>query len=214
MAKKNLDQIDTDQIGKQLPNGQIYWHDVIVAEKLGWSTPEGRDYEQVVYNEELVRIGIEPSVATELKFFSRRRYVEYTAPQLIVDTQVLDPNPASPDEIPGPAEVSPLPSEARAADWNASWGDQPQQANDGPDPVGTAIDVSGTEDADGTTHIVVDESGLLVGQVTAVVPSADPAQPVATADAPTLEVGLPNGGDATASDIVEVKSAPPAAIPF
>lgn len=91
------------QFGRQLPNGAIEWLAEKVAFKLGWTTPGGRATVQAAYDAHLQTIGIVPGAATDLRFYSRERYVGYTDAVEILDFDDVTPEPstgAAPADVP------------------------------------------------------------------------------------------------------------------
>jgi hypothetical protein len=98
MPKKNPDR--EDQWGMQTPDNHIEWHSDIVAGKLGWTTQSGRERVQEKYDDQLGALGVSPTTATSLKFWTRERYTAFTDPVLVVD----DPE----EGAEGEPEVSPV----------------------------------------------------------------------------------------------------------
>lgn len=89
------------QYGRQFPNGAIEWVGDKVALKLGWTTASGRKTVQWAYDAHLRTIGIVPGPATDLRFFSRERFVGYTDAVELIDFDDVTPEPSTGD---APAE--------------------------------------------------------------------------------------------------------------
>lgn len=131
------------QYGRQTPDGKVQWHNAKTAAKLGWTTAQGRLIDQGKFDAELERLGLALHDGNIIKWWTRVQYLAWTEPVALLDST------ATADEEQMDAAAPPV---AFAAD--------------GPQTVGTVVDVSGSAEPGDPTHLVVDDTGLLVGAVT------------------------------------------------
>jgi hypothetical protein len=104
MPKKNLDRVN--EWGRQTPDGVTKWNSESVATKIGWTTTQGRAREQEHFDAQLKTFGIAPSLATNLKWFTRVRYIAFTEPVQVVDgtQEEFTAEPANETAAPAPEQ--------------------------------------------------------------------------------------------------------------
>jgi hypothetical protein len=101
MPKKNLDRVN--EWGRQTPDGNTHWLTESVATKIGWTTPEGRSREQEKFDTQLRQFGLAPSPATDLKWYTRVRYIAFTEPVQIIEGTSAEFETEPKDEVEAPA---------------------------------------------------------------------------------------------------------------
>lgn len=99
MPKKNSDT--ENQWGRQTPDGSITWRSELIAQKIGWTTAEGRAREQLSFDNSIAQLGVTTGDSTQLKFYTRVQYIAYTEPTLVVDgtEETFTGEPESPQAL-------------------------------------------------------------------------------------------------------------------